>query len=191
MIGLPTLVRGPPPATYFRVGAIVSRKCDVKSADDTAVLASAAFEVGLTQTDPRMGAVFGAVTGATLGAKGGIPGLIAGAMAGESIGRFAAVIPFDEGTRVLNVLQWDSETLSKGLHWGVHVGHGRIIELLDDGKLHEAWLGSGAWNCDVGIIREGGNRAADRAKQEFLNNPNQGYDLVTNNCRDFCRRCYN
>lgn len=176
--------------TNFKVGAIVARKCDNGFANHAPVITSAVVEVGATQAAAAGGTLGGIEVGATLGVAGGPPGMILGGLIGGLIGGITAGLTANSATKALqSSVDWDVETLKKGIHWGVHVGHGRIIELLDDGYLHEAWLGYKAWDCDVGIICEGGNLAAHRAEQEFKNKRYQGYNLANNNCRDFCRRC--
>lgn len=174
----------------IKVGAIVSRKCDSGFANHAPVIASTFVQAGISHAATAGGTIGGAEVGATLGIAGGPPGVLVGAIVGGLIGGLTAGITALFVTKKLqSTVDWDANTLQKGIHWGVHVGRGKIIELLDDGELHEAWIGYGDWKCNVGIICEGGQLAAHRAEQEYKNNKKQGYNLATNNCRDFCRRC--
>mgnify|MGYP006987678270 CR=1 FL=1 len=81
-------------------------------------------------------------------------------------------------------------------HWGVYIGNGRVIELLDDEYLHnnniyhKDWYGfSKVDNKDVVHDTRVGDRAVALYKEYDDGNKKYGYNLYTNNCKDFCKLC--
>ena len=163
------------------VGAVLARNSDNGFANGAPLAAS----VVVTQVAFAAGATGGTLAGAKIGRACGPVWIAVGAIVGGLVGGLAA---FFTANTVQSTFDWDVGTLGKGIHWGVHIGDGKIIELLDDGNLHVAWVNHGLWE-KWGIICKGGQKAANKARNAYHDKRYQGYNLATNNCRDFCRRC--
>lgn len=187
-----------PHATHIPVGATVARMSDNDVANIAAIVASAsAGEVvgGVTTIAVASGTVgSGVELGAAIGCVGGPVGAVVGGIFGGVIGGLCAFAVGDTAKKatqaVQKVFNVDLESVLAGIHWGIHVGNGRIIEFLDDSNVHQAWITSGNWDRPVAVIRTGSHYAAADAEQRFARNSEGKYDLWNNNCRDFCRRCW-
>lgn len=185
-------------AVDIPVGATVARMSDNQLADFTAQLLGGAVPTlvgGATQIAtlaPCMGSA--AQFGVTVGMAGGPIGAVAGLFLGAICGGLLAFGAGKAAEKMTNAVQrhydLDLETMLAGIHWGIHVGNGKIVEYLDDSHLHIAYLTNQSWDRPVAIIKTGSQVVAANAENRFLLDSEGEYSLYTNNCRHFCRRCW-